>query len=169
MSVIDFGGSVHFWFESELINHVGHVVIYNTSESEVDIAHQSCNKITFKIFDLVLRNSVLDHVSPEGRVQVAREIVRVGKHGFIQTPALEFPVEPHFVLPFIHSLPRAICRYFVRVSPWALLSERSPDAQDTYFAEIGLLSKCAVRQLFPPSLIHAERSIGLPKPWLATW
>lgn len=181
MSVLDLGGSVHFWFESRLIDHVGHVVIYNISNSEVAIARQSSEKITFRLydglhlpendqsFDLVLSNSVLEHIPVSGREQVALEMMRVGRHGFIQTPAREFPIEPHFVLPFIHWLPRSIGRYLVRLSPWALLSKHTAKVQDAYFAEVRLLSKIDVRKLYPLKSIRAERFVGLPKSWLVTW
>ncbi len=181
MRVLDLGGSVHFWFESGLIDHVQQVVIYNISRSEVDIAQQSSPKIVFKLydglhlpeadksFDLVLSNSVLEHIPPEHRDAVAREMVRVGKRGFVQTPALEFPIEPHFVFPFIHWLPRALGRYLVRVSPWALLSRHSAKVQDAYFDEVRLLSRRDVGNLFPQKTITAERFVALPKAWLVSW
>jgi ubiquinone/menaquinone biosynthesis C-methylase UbiE len=181
MNVLDVGGSVHFWFESGLIDHVGSVVIYNISSSEVDIASQASEKISFQLydglrlpeadqsFDLVLSNSVLEHIPHSGRAQIALEMMRVGKRGFVQTPALEFPIEPHFVLPFIHWLPRAVGRYLVRLSPWALLSRHSAKVQDAYFAEVSLLSKTYMFRLFPAKTIRAERFMGLPKAWLVTW
>lgn len=181
MKVLDLGGSIHFWFESGLIDHVGQVVIYNISSSEVDIASQSSDKITFEIydgmhlpendqtFDLVLSNSVMEHIPRSDREQVTLEMMRVGKRGFVQTPALEFPIEPHFVLPFIHWLPRSVGRRLVRLSPWALLSRHPQEVQDAYFSEVSLLSKRAVMRLFPGKNIRAERFIGLPKAWLITW
>lgn len=181
MRVLDLGGSVHFWFESGLIDHVGQVVIYNISNSEVDIANQSNQKIQFKLydganlpeidasFDLVLSNSVLEHIPLQGRAQVAREMIRVGCRGFVQTPAFEFPVEPHFVMPFIHWFPRSVGRYLVRLSPWALLSRHSSKVQDAYFSEVRLLSKSDGIELYPKQLIGAERFMGLPKAWIVTW
>lgn len=181
MRILDLGGSVHFWFESGLIQHVDTVTIYNISNSEVDIANQSSSKISFRIydglrlpekdnaFDLVLSNSVLEHIPLGTRSQVAREIMRVGKHGFIQTPAYEFPIEPHFVFPAIHWLPKSIGRLLVRVTPWALLAKVTPKSQDAYFFEVNLLSKTDVARLFPEKAISAERFVGLPKAWLVTW
>jgi ubiquinone/menaquinone biosynthesis C-methylase UbiE len=181
MRVLDLGGSVHFWFESGLINHVGTVVIYNVSHSEVEIGAERSEKIQIKLydgatlpeetasFDLVISNSVLEHIPHEGRRRVSEEMMRVGKRGFVQTPAIEFPIEPHFVLPFIHWLPRRLGRYLVRLSPWALLSRPSRAKQDDYFAEVDLLSRSDVERLFPGRRVFAERFIGLPKAWLVTW
>ncbi|MFZ4700958.1 MAG: class I SAM-dependent methyltransferase [Candidatus Methylumidiphilus sp.] len=181
MRVLDLGGSVHFWFETGLIDHVREVVIYNISADEVDIANQANKKLNFKIydgvnipendlsFDLVLSNSVLEHIPLTGRAQVSKEMMRVGKHGFIQTPAYEFPIEPHFVLPFIHWFPRCFGRYLVRLSPWAMLSNHSAAVQDAYFSEVQLLTKRNVSDLFPHRTIFSERFLGLTKAWLVTW
>jgi len=181
MRVLDLGGSIHFWFESGLIDHVKQVIIYNISASEVDISNQSSPKVTFKLydgrnlpetdasFDLVLSNSVLEHIPLSGRMQVAKEIVRVGRRGFVQTPAFEFPLEPHFVMPFVHWFPRSIGRLLIRLSPWALLSRHSAKVQDAYFAEVQLLTKSDVQDLFPKKRVEAERLLGLPKAWLVIW
>lgn len=181
MRVLDLGGSVHFWFESGLIDHVGAVVIYNISHAEVQIGPEHSAKIEVRIydgktlpepdagFDLVLSNSMLEHVPPLARARVADEMQRVGKRGFVQTPAMEFPIEPHFVCPFIHWLPRPIGRHFVRFTPWALLSRPSKEKQQDYFAEVNLLTRADVALLFPGRRIFAERFAGLPKAWIAVW
>jgi ubiquinone/menaquinone biosynthesis C-methylase UbiE len=181
MKVLDLGGSIHFWFESGLIDYVGQVVIYNISKSEVDISDQYSHLISFKLydglnlpegdqsFDLVLSNSVLEHIPENYRIRVVSEMMRVGKRGFVQTPALEFPVEPHFVLPFLHWLPKSIGRYFVKISPWAILAGRTSIQQDSYFSEVNLLSKRNLINLFPTKDIRAERFMGFPKAWLVTW
>lgn len=181
MRVLDLGGSVHFWFETGLIDHVKQVIIYNVSTSEVNIDNQCSGKVTVKIYDgrhlpesdlsydLVLSNSVLEHIPPSEREQVANEMMRVGQLGFVQTPAYEFPIEPHFVLPFIHWFPGSIGRLLVRVSPWALLSRHSAATQDSYFAEVRLLTKGDVERLFPYKAIEAERFLQLPKSWIVTW
>src|SRR4051812_47722348 len=57
-------------------------------------------------FDLAYCNSVLEHVAPADRPALAREIVRVARTWWVQTPAVSFPVEPHALLPFAHWLPR---------------------------------------------------------------
>jgi 2-polyprenyl-3-methyl-5-hydroxy-6-metoxy-1,4-benzoquinol methylase len=49
-------------------------------------------------FDVVYSNSVIEHVGGiEDMRKMAREIHRVGKWYFIQTPNLYFPIEPHFL------------------------------------------------------------------------
>lgn len=71
-------------------------------------------------FDAVWCNSVIEHVtvdkgdlenyddqrfraeSEAHQQEFAREIARVGKAYFVQTPYLHFPIESHSVLPLIH-------------------------------------------------------------------
>src|SRR4051812_34880950 len=50
-------------------------------------------------FDLAYCNSVLEHVGPAARGALAREIARVARRYWVQTPAFSFPIEPHALLP----------------------------------------------------------------------
>jgi hypothetical protein len=179
--ILDLGGSVHFWHEAGLIDQISHVDIYNVSYAEIQTKHAGNERFSIHIYDgqnipqpdqaydLVVSNSVFEHIPPHLRSQVAKEARRVGKRGFIQTPALEFPIEPHFVMPFIHWLPRAWGRQLVKVSPWALLSGHSAAKQDDYWGEVRLLGRHEVGQLFAGDPVSAERFLGLPKAWIVTW
>ena len=179
--VLDLGGSVHFWHESGLVDHIKSVDIYNVSNSEIRTTHAISEKFRVHIYDgqrlpesdqsydFVISNSVLEHIPPPERAQVAREARRVGKRGFIQTPAFEFPIEPHFVLPFIHWLPRSLGRWCVRLSPWALLSSHPAAVQDAYWAEVQLLSRSQLAALFPGDNVSSERFLALPKAWIVSW
>lgn len=179
--VLDLGGSVHFWHETGLIDRVGSVDIFNISNSEVQIQHALSDKFTIRLYDglhlpvasssydLVISNSVFEHIPLHDRASVALEAMRVGKRGFIQTPAAEFPVEPHFVLPIIHWLPRRLGRHLVRISPWALLSSHPTAVQDAYWEEVQLLGRRQVETLFKGHRVYAETFLGLPKAWIATW
>jgi ubiquinone/menaquinone biosynthesis C-methylase UbiE len=52
-------------------------------------------------FDIVFSNSTIEHVgSIDDQRAMAREIVRVGRKYYVQTPNRYFPIEPHFVFPF---------------------------------------------------------------------
>jgi SAM-dependent methyltransferase len=50
-------------------------------------------------FDLAYSSSVIEHVAPERRAAFAREVRRVARGWWVQTPAYSFPVEPHALLP----------------------------------------------------------------------
>ncbi|WP_025860918.1 class I SAM-dependent methyltransferase [Acetobacter papayae] len=56
-------------------------------------------------FDMVVCNSVIEPVGNWLDMRITdNEAKRVGKRGWIQTPAFGFPVEQHFLLPIIHWL-----------------------------------------------------------------
>lgn len=53
-----------------------------------------------KSFDIVFSNSVIEHLyTKENQISMAKEVNRVGKNYFIQTPNYWFPIEPHWVFP----------------------------------------------------------------------
>jgi hypothetical protein len=51
-------------------------------------------------YDIAFSNSVIEHVGDwERQAAFASEIRRVGKNLWIQTPAKECPIEPHYLAP----------------------------------------------------------------------
>jgi SAM-dependent methyltransferase len=103
-------------------------------------------------FELVYCSSVIEHVPPAHRVAFAREIRRVGRGWFVQTPAWSFPLEPHALLPFAHWLPVGLRRPYWR---FGAAGE---------WEEISLLKRVEVEALFGPAL--AERVGPLTKSWV---
>jgi hypothetical protein len=120
-------------------------------------------------YDLVHSNSVIEHVGDWSRMEaMAREMMRVGRAGWMQTPAWEFPVEPHFRTLFMHWFGRPM-----QVRMMSLSFERR--VRRTELANrrrrvdgINLLSKREVRTLFPDRLLYVERVI-LAKSYVAHW
>lgn len=104
-------------------------------------------------FDLVYCSSVIEHVPRERRHTLASEVMRVGRGFFVQTPAFEFPIEPHSLLPFAHWLPPALRKRY-----WRLGAEGG-------WEEIELLRRDEMEALFGvPAL--AERIGPLVKSWV---
>jgi SAM-dependent methyltransferase len=103
-------------------------------------------------FELVYCSSVIEHVPPARRVAFAREIRRVGRGWFVQTPAWSFPLEPHALLPFAHWLPVKLRRPYWKFGAAA------------EWEEISLLKRIEVEALFGPAL--AERVGPLTKSWV---
>jgi SAM-dependent methyltransferase len=105
-----------------------------------------------KQFDLVYCSSVIEHVPPSRRAAFAREIRRVGRGWFVQTPAFSFPIEPHSLLPAAHWLPVGPRRRYWRLGA-------AGDWED-----IALLRRRELEELFGPAL--PERLGPLVKSWV---
>jgi SAM-dependent methyltransferase len=105
-------------------------------------------------FDLAYSNSVIEHLTPERRPAFAAEIARVARGFFVQTPAWEFPVEPHALLPFAHWLPAGLRRSYWRLGVQG-------DWED-----IALLRRGDLRSLFGVEP-RPERAGPLVKSWVA--
>jgi SAM-dependent methyltransferase len=104
-------------------------------------------------FDLAYCSSVIEHVPPAQRTAFARELRRVARGWYVQTPAFSFPIEPHALLPFAHWLAPGLRRHYWRLgvaSAWE---------------EIELLRRAEMEALFGPPL--AERVGPLVKSWVS--
>src|SRR2546423_879242 len=96
--------------------------------------------------------SVIEHVPPSDRGQVAGEIRRVSGRYFVQTPNRWFPIEPHVLLPLFHLLPLRARRPL-----WRLGVSKDP------FEDVRLLGPRQLRKLFPDGVLVRERLGPLTK------
>lgn len=120
-------------------------------------------------FDIAFSNSVIEHVGGwEDQQAFAREVARVARGYFVQTPNRWFPVEPHTIAPLIHFLPDAWQPWLVRrFSVWAWSVRPTPEQVDAFLRGIRLLDVPAMRTLFPDATIVRERLFGLTKSIIA--
>lgn len=107
-------------------------------------------------FDIAYSNSVVEHLPPGERAAYARELARVGRRWFVQTPNRGFPIEPHALLPFVHWLPRRLGRTL-----WRLGVSGDP------YDDVRLLGARELRELFPDAVIVRERAGLLTKSLVA--
>lgn len=175
-SICDLGGSEHFWDEVEIGVSRKKVTIFNISTDETQALHNINREHTQFVlydghtvptqneaFDLCICNSVIEHVAPDQREEFAREVMRIGQRIFVQTPAFEFPFEPHFLLPFLHWLPRSLGYWLACVSPWRMLSRPSLATARSYYFGTRLLTKNELSKLFPGCSILSERFVFFAK------
>lgn len=110
-------------------------------------------------FDIVFSNSVIEHVGTwENQVRFANEARRVGGKLWIQTPAREFFIEPHYIAPFVHWLPKAWQKRLLRhFTLWGWISKPNAKQVDEIVDEIRLLSLSEMKVLFPDCEIFKER------------
>ena len=104
-------------------------------------------------FDLAYCNSVIEHIPPERRPAFAREVRRIARGWYVQTPAMSFPIEPHALLPGAHWLPQSLRRHY-----WKLGAGSDVE-------EINLLRRREFEDLFGPAF--RERLGPLTKSWIA--
>lgn len=180
--VCDLGGSKHFWLGFAECVHPYRVDVINIAGEAINEAGgaraPTDERFHFEIYDgahierpdqhydLLLCNSVIEHVPPSARRALALEMSRVAPRLFVQTPARAFPIDPHFVMPLVHWVPRPLGRWIARISPWRLMTRSTTSQCDAYFDETRLLTKRELRSLFPDGAIHVERILGLPKSYV---
>jgi hypothetical protein len=175
MSVLDLGGTASIWrnvpqpaLDITLLN-----LEYGTSANETAPSHRfqqlvgdACNATAFGdgSFQLVFSNSVIEHVGDAGkRAAFAREVRRLGRSYWIQTPAIWFPIEPHCGMPFWWFYPK-------RLRAWFITSWRKKLPAFTEFIEgTDIVSKAEMRRLFPEAKILVERLLGVPKSYVAVY
>jgi hypothetical protein len=120
-------------------------------------------------YDIAYSNSVIEHVgSWDDQRRFAREILRVAGAVWVQTPAYECPIEPHYLLPFVHYLPRSMQKRIVRFSIWGLLERPSPAKVAAMVDTTRLLRRKEMAELFPGCEIMTERLfLVFPKSYIA--
>src|ERR1700722_9712506 len=120
-------------------------------------------------FDVVFSNSVIEHLAGHDSQECfAKEIRRVGKNYWVQTPDPRFFVEPHYLSPFVHWLPVALRRKVTRHgTTWGLLEHPSKEEIEARLREIRLIAPKEFKGMFPDAEIVNERWIGMPKSLIA--
>lgn len=121
-------------------------------------------------YPIVFSNSVIEHVGGlEEQKTFARELRRVGWKIWVQTPAYECPLEPHFLTPFVHWLPKGLRKRIARhFTLWGLLDKPTKAEIDEMVENTRLLTKREMKELFPDCEIKVERLLGvIPKSYIA--
>jgi hypothetical protein len=121
-------------------------------------------------YDVAFSNSVIEHVgSWENQQRFARELSRVGRKIWCQTPARECPLEPHYLAPFVHWLPKPVQRRIVRwLTPWGWLARPTPGVVQAMVETTRLISRKEMSVLFPGCHIHVEYLLPfIPKSYVA--
>ena len=176
--VLDIGGTPDNW---QLAPVQPRLVLLNMPRARADLAAAAQwvagdgRLLPFRdgAFDVVFSNSVIEHVGDAAsQERFAREVARVGRAYWVQTPNRWFPVEQHLLTPLVHWLPKrwqgAIVR---RGTVWSALTRPTPDRREFYIEhflhDIRLLSFRQVQRLFPGARIVRERFLGITKSLIA--
>ncbi|MEQ9152278.1 MAG: methyltransferase domain-containing protein [Parvibaculum sp.] len=185
LKVLDVGGSPFFW-ETVPARALCEITLFNQDEalesrdfriSEMNAAYRfqtgnGCDmpEIADASVDLVVCNSVIEHTVLWANMQaMARELVRVGKHGWVQVPAHEFPVEPHYMLPIVHwlSVPNRIG--LLRLLRRGTFGGKSASEMRTLIEKVNLLTGREMKALFPGKSCFRERFLLFTKSHIVSW
>ena len=118
-----------------------------------------------KYFDIAHSNSVIEHVGDWAQiVKYSMELKRIADNYFMQTPNFWFPIEPHYMTPFFHWLPKTIRIWLVMHFDLGNRSKAKTVEQAVRSVDsVRLLNKKLLNELFPDAGILTERLFLLPK------
>jgi hypothetical protein len=172
MRLLDVGGYPWGWLcHAPVVKSIDclniHKINWNPASSPAHnirmLQGDACNMSEIKTgeYDIVFSNSVIEHVgSWEKQKAFAQEVRRVGKKLWIQTPAWECPIEPHYLAPFVHWLPKSLQKRVIRYfSLYGLIQKPSAQEIDSLVEEIRLLRLKEFQILFPDGNILTEKLI----------
>jgi len=176
--VLDIGGTLDNW---QLVPVEPRLVLLNMPRAKAEMAGGARwvlgdgRALPFRdgAFDVVFSNSVIEHVGGAASQQsFAREVSRVGRRYWVQTPNRWFPIEQHLMTPLVHWLPKSWQRAVVRHGTvWGALTHATVDRRDFYvehfLRDIRLLGCREVRLLFPDASVIRERFLGITKSLIA--
>ena len=169
-TILDVGGTPDIW---NALKYPCEITLLNSDPSEIHAANGyhvqvgDGRALPFHdlAFDLVFSNSVIEHVGGwEDMQPFARELRRVGRSYYCQTPNKWFPIEPHLGTLFLHWWPWLLNHYFVirYLTLWGLLNKPARVTAAKSLSEIHLLSRRELERLFPDGQIFVERFLFMP-------
>lgn len=177
LSIIDIGGTPRFWELCGWANrHDVHITLVNIEASEckhsnIEIKVGDATSIadySDQSFDIAFSNSVIEHLfTYENQASMAREVQRVGRAYWVQTPNYWFPMEPHFQVPGWQWLPIAARVAIIRryTCGWRGPYPNLEQARNSV-KEVRLMTRRELSQLFQGASIRAEHFGGLVKSWI---
>ncbi len=179
--LLDVGGYPTFWTsQPQCVGRIDFLNLYEVSLSGENASNYNIRTLVGdgcsltmpdKSYDIGFSNSVIEHVgSWERQQKFASEIRRVGRVLWVQTPAYECPIEPHYLTPFIHYIPHSIQKKILRwCTLWGWLQRPSQKEIDDAVETTRLLRLSEMQQLFPDCEIAIERMLWvIPKSYIAT-
>jgi len=171
--ILDVGGTQRYW---ELVGLTSpekvSITILNITKMPTSLPNfvsviGDARRLAFgdKSFDVVFSNSVIEHVGGlSEQAEMAREVRRVGKRYFVQTPNRHFPIEPHFLFPLFQFLPLGVRIWLVRHFSLGWYRKTPDEAKAREIVEsVQLLSRKQFVRMFPGDLLLTERFLGFAK------
>lgn len=180
-TLIDLGGTANYWRRLDWFGGVRdrlEITLVNTeggAESAEPPFHAVCADATDaalfsqQSFDICHSNSVIEHVGNLSRKKAfAANVARLGRAYVVQTPNYWFPIEPHFICPLIHWLPKPLQIFLLMHLSLGWSNRRNTlDEAIERLESIDLLTGRVFRSLFPEAEIIRERVLLMTKSFMA--
>lgn len=184
--IVDVGGRPDYWTNLPHLRRIARIDLMNAEEGELTRAFP--HDVPADLFtrtlgdarrldgyadgsvDFVHSNSVIEHVGSWGDMwAMASELRRVGRAGWMQTPAWSFPIEPHFHAPFMHWFGAPMRARMLSISAARRFRRMDLARRRKVVESVNLLTREEVALLFPECAIHTERVALLAKSYVAYW
>jgi len=169
VSVLDVGGTMTFWRTAgAVLLPRCRITLLNLAPQAEDPAAGITSMVADgrrmigtadRAYDLCFSNSVIEHAGTlADQHAMSREIRRVARGYFVQTPYRHFPIEAHFLFPGWQYLPIGLRTQLHRRFKLGWMG-RQPDAAAARAAvqQIRLLDRHTMRELFPDATVREER------------
>lgn len=179
VNILDIGGTYHYWKTVGLLDHTKYnLTLLNLNreylpETINGFSSVSGNAIMLDYpdhyFDIVFSNSVIEHMgSREAQKLMAREVRRVGRSYYIQTPSKWFPIEPHCRIPFFQFLPKYLRAFFIYKFNVNYFPAKSTYTECLKVSDSTImLSYREFKSLFPEAEITVETLLCMTKSYIA--
>ena len=174
-SILDVGGTEFTWIGTGFEENVTLLnLFFNDDDKNANFRYvigDGCNMEMFsnKSFNIIYSNSVIEHVGKGKQKEFAKEIIRVGKKYWVQTPYKHFPIEPHFVFPFFQYFPSSMQKLIAINWPYSYYRIGNTERKDILneLSQIYLLNKKELKNLFSNSKVFEEKFMGVNKSIIA--
>ena len=184
--IVDIGGRPDYWLNLPHLDRIARIDLMNASADELNRPlpddapaelftrsvgdARRLDNYAAKSVDFIHSNSVIEHVGGwVNMAAMASELRRVGRAGWMQTPAWSFPVEPHFHTPFMHWFGAPMRARMLLISAARRFRNMDLARRRRAVETVNLLTRAEVTALFPNCAIHTERVAFLAKSYVAYW
>lgn len=173
-TLLDVGGTVEFWQDNVAALGCELTVINIFEQRPVAgikvLVGDACDLSRFgdKSFDVVFSNSVIGHVGGwEQQQKMAREVRRVGRRYFLQTPNQGFPVDWRTLMPFFHWLsPTAQAWWFQKIPVGRYRRAKTREEAMHLATRVRNLNRREMLTMFPDATLVPERVGGFTKSFI---
>jgi len=170
-TIIDIGGYEGIWEGTGLESQVTllNLTFGENKPNMKYIEGNACDMhmIEDQAFDVAFSNSVIEHVGKNNEQELfAKEVQRIAKKYWIQTPYKHFPIEPHLLFPLFQYFPSGLQSFIGKRWPYSHLKKYNLDIPDE-LARLKLLTKSRLKGLFNDGKLHQEKYAGWTKSIIA--